>query len=84
MERIPVTQARAAISDVVSRVHYQKERVVLTRQGRDIAVIIPIEDLPLLEKAEYQAATGEKPGESQAESKISRPLDEVKKELGLL
>lgn len=80
MERIPVTEARAAISDVVNRVHYQKQYIVLTRQGKDIAAIIPIEDLPLIDKTAAKVDMEQ----NNAEMPMKKQLDDVKKELGLL
>jgi prevent-host-death family protein len=46
---IPVTQARAELADLVNRVAYSGERVVLTRHGRPIAVLVSAADLELLE-----------------------------------
>jgi hypothetical protein len=61
-------------TDTLQRVSLGKERIVLQSQGHDVAVLVPIEDLPLIERmedladiraaeaAEAEAATnGEKP-----------------------
>jgi prevent-host-death family protein len=80
LERLPVTEARASISDVVNRVYYQKQRIVLTRQGKDIAAIIPIEDLQQIDKSISVADAGQ----DSAEIPTKKQLDDVKKELGLL
>lgn len=47
--QIPVTQARAELSDLVSRVAYSGERVVLTRHGKIAAALVSAEDLARLE-----------------------------------
>lgn len=47
---IAVADARNTLSDVVNRVAYGKERVVLTRHGREVAALVPIEDLALLDR----------------------------------
>ncbi|MBA9005805.1 type II toxin-antitoxin system Phd/YefM family antitoxin [Thermomonospora cellulosilytica] len=48
--RIPVTKARQVLADLVNRVAYGGEHVVLTRHGRVVAAIIPPEDLELLQR----------------------------------
>ena len=40
--------AKEQFIDLVNRVAHNKERIILTRRGKDIAAIIPIEDLNLL------------------------------------
>lgn len=40
--------AKEQFPDLINRVVHSKERVILTRRGKEIAVIIPIEDLKLL------------------------------------
>jgi prevent-host-death family protein len=50
MPRIPVTSARATLADALNRVAYRGERIVLHRYGKDVAAIIPVEDLRLLER----------------------------------
>lgn len=47
---IPVTQARADLADLVNRVAYSGERVVLTRHGRTMAALVSAEDLERLEQ----------------------------------
>jgi prevent-host-death family protein len=44
-----VTQARAEFADLVNRVAYTGERVVLTRRGKVMAALVSAEDLELLE-----------------------------------
>lgn len=40
------------LAAILNRVAYGKERLVLTRRGRSLAAIVPIEDLELLEELE--------------------------------
>ena len=42
---VTTVAARNNFSDVINRAAYGKERVVLTRRGKPVAVIIPPEDL---------------------------------------
>jgi prevent-host-death family protein len=43
-------EARQNLAELVNRVAYGKERVVLTRHGKEVAALVPIEDLGLMEK----------------------------------
>ncbi|NJC70520.1 type II toxin-antitoxin system Phd/YefM family antitoxin [Planosporangium thailandense] len=45
---VPVTQARAEFADLVNRVAYGGERVVVTRHGKPIAALVPPSDLDRL------------------------------------
>lgn len=45
-----MTQARAELAELVSRVGYSGERIVLTRHGRALAALVPVEDLEALER----------------------------------
>jgi prevent-host-death family protein len=47
---ISVTQARAELADLVSRVGYSGERILLTRHGRPLAALVPVADLETLER----------------------------------
>ncbi len=62
---IPVTQARAELAELVNRVAYSGERVVLTRHGRPLAALVSSDDLELLEALAEQriAVTSIGPGE---------------------
>lgn len=42
---IPVTEARAQFSELVNRVGYGKERIVLTRHGKPLVALVPAEDV---------------------------------------
>ena len=54
MTKIGVSDARDHLSEVVDRVRYTHERVVLTKRGKDVGAIVSIEDLKLLEMLEDQ------------------------------
>lgn len=42
---IPVTEARAQFSELVNRVGFGKERIILTRHGKPLVALVPAEDL---------------------------------------
>src|SRR5437763_115175 len=52
MARIAVIDARKDLADLLNRAAYGKERVVLTRRGKDVAAIVPMDDLNILEAIE--------------------------------
>ena len=47
-----ISEARESFSTTVNRVAFGGERVVLTRHGRRVAAVVPIEDLDLIEALE--------------------------------
>ncbi len=79
---ITTADARKNFADIVNTVAYGKEPIVLTRRGQEIAALISIEELQLLQKIEDYidikdaGKALEEPGEN-----IS--ADEFWKELGL-
>lgn len=54
MTNISTVKARDSFSDVINRAAYGKERVVLTRRGKQLAAVVPIEDVELLQEFEDQ------------------------------
>jgi prevent-host-death family protein len=52
MTKLAASQARDAFADTLNRVAYRGERIVLRRRGKDLAAIVPIEDLKLIQKTE--------------------------------
>jgi prevent-host-death family protein len=48
---IPVTQARAEFADLINRVVYGGERVVVTRHGKPIVALVAPAELERLEQA---------------------------------
>lgn len=52
MSKIAVIDARKDLADILNRAAYGKERVVLTRRGKDVAAIVSIDDLNMLEAIE--------------------------------
>lgn len=50
--RLTVSEAREEFAELVNRVAYGHERVRLARRGREIAALVPVADLELLEALE--------------------------------
>ena len=42
---VTVADARSGLAELLNRVAYGKERLVITRHGREIAALVPVEDL---------------------------------------
>jgi prevent-host-death family protein len=52
---ISTIDAKEEFSTLLNRVSHNKERIVLTRRGKDIAAIVPLEDLYLLEQSQSKS-----------------------------
>ena len=49
---VPITEARDVLGQLVGRVQYGHERIVLTRHGRPAAALVPMDDHEALERLE--------------------------------
>ncbi|MBI3073649.1 MAG: type II toxin-antitoxin system Phd/YefM family antitoxin [Deltaproteobacteria bacterium] len=49
---LTTSEIREDFADALNRVAYGKERIVLERHGKQVAALIPIEDLSALEEIE--------------------------------
>ena len=58
---IPVTQARAELADLINRVVYGGERVVVTRHGKPLVALVSADDLRRLEETQELAEVAEEP-----------------------
>lgn len=80
--RVSISQARDEFAELVNQAAYKQERVLLTRRGRAIAAIVPIEDVAYLERLEdeYDIKAAE---EARAEGGEPIPWEDIRKEFGL-
>jgi antitoxin Phd len=86
MTRLNVSKAREEFPEVVNRAAYGKERTIISRRGKDLAAVIPMEDLRLLERLareEMDRRDLEDARAALAEPGENIPLEQVRKELGL-
>ena len=51
-QAITTVAARQNFSELINRVAYGKDRVLLTRRSRPLVAVVPIEDIALLEAME--------------------------------
>ncbi len=81
MSRASATKSPGRFSTMVNRAVLRKERVVITRRGKKVAAVVPIEDVTLLEKLEDRMDL-EDARQALKESR-SIPWEKVKTDLGL-
>lgn len=49
---INTIDAKEQFTDLINRVAHSKERIILTRRGKEIAVIIPLEDFKHIQESQ--------------------------------
>ena len=79
-----ISEAREDLATIVNKVAFGGERVRLTRHGKAVAAVVPIEDVEFLEDLEdeidLQLAREALAG---METEPPIPLEDVKRQLGL-
>ena len=84
MKQVTTVDARAQFSDIINRAAFGKERVTLTRRGKEIVAVVPIEDMKLLEALEDKIDLDEaRMALAEAKKKGTISWDKVKTELGI-
>jgi prevent-host-death family protein len=84
MTKLSTTQAREKFGDTLNRVAYGKERVVLTRSGKELVAIVPVEDLAVVEALEAKRDLREaRTALREAKKRGTVPLAQLKRDLGL-
>ena len=86
MTRKGASEVRKDFSGTLDRVARQRDRIVLQKRGKDVAVLIPMEDLALLEELEDKVDLLDAlRAEAEAAEKDEKPLpwEQAKKQLGL-
>lgn len=80
--KISTADARKNLADIVNKVAYGKESIVLTRRGQDVAALVSMEGLELLQQIEdyIDIEDAKKALQGSAEN---IPAEEVWKQLGL-
>ncbi len=82
LTRLSTTKARKAFTDIVNRVSYRGERIVLERRGKDVVALVPVEDLRLIEEIEGRRDLEEALRRLREEPETI-PWTEIKARLGL-
>lgn len=79
---ITTADARKNFADIINKVAYGKEPIVLTRRGQEIAALVSMEELALLQQIEDHIDI-EDAKKAIAEPGINIPAQEFWKKLGL-
>ena len=79
---ITTAEARKNFADIVNKVAYGKESIVLTRRGQDVAALVSIDELELLQHIEDHIDI-EDAKKALAEPTDSISAEDVWKQLGL-
>jgi prevent-host-death family protein len=84
MPHISTVEARNKFSNIINRVAFGKERVILTRRGEEVVALIPAEDVRLLEALEdHLDLEDARAALKEAHKKGTISLEALKKEIGL-
>lgn len=84
METLNTSDARERLAEVLNRVAFAKDRVRITRRGREIAAVVPIEDLELIERLEDMIDLHEaEKALAEAGKEGTIPLETFREELGI-
>jgi len=84
MTTMSAAKARSHFSDLINRVAYAKERIILTRRDRGVVAVVPVEDVELLEELEDRVDLNEaRAALAEADKKGSVAWDKIKADLGL-
>jgi len=84
MARLAASKVREGFSDTINRVAYGRERVILHRRGKEVAAVVPMEDLKLLEALEDRIDLDEaRRSLAHAKKHGTIPWEKVKAGLGL-
>jgi prevent-host-death family protein len=82
MIRLPASEARQKVSEILNEVAYGHERVMLQRHGKDVAALISAEDLQRFEELEDRADLLDM-AKVLAKGEMPIPWKQVKAQLGL-
>ncbi len=75
---INTSDAKEEFSELINRVSHHKERIILTRRGKEIAAIVPVEDLLLLQQSQSKHDLTEAvEALKEARQQGSMPLDDL-------
>ena len=81
MTKRSVNDLRSDLAEILNRVAYEGERVVVERRGKGVAALVPVEDLELLLALEDRIDLAAARKALKVPGRI--PWEKVKKDLGL-
>lgn len=84
MAHLQASKAREGFADTINRVAFGKERVILRRRGKEVAAVVPIADLRLLEDLEDRIDLADaRAALAETKKRGAKPLNVILKDLGL-
>ena len=84
MIRLNASEVRSDFAEILNRVAYGGERIVLHRRGKNVAALVPLEDFALLEKLEDNIDLKEaRTALAEAKKKGTIPWKKIKADLNL-
>lgn len=85
MTRLTTSKARMQFTRTLDRVASKRERIVLHRRGKDVAALVPLEDLAVLEQEEMQDRLDAKEARRRLkdEKEVPTPYAHARRRLGL-
>lgn len=84
MTRLSTSQARSQFADVLERVAFKGERIVIERRGKVLGAVVSADDLAILERVralEDEADTVAARGARKEKGRI--PWETIKRDLGI-
>ena len=84
MARVSASKARTDLADILNRVAYKGERILLHRRGRNVAAVVSLDDFALLEELEDRIDLEEaRAALAEVKKKGTIPWEKIKADLGL-
>jgi prevent-host-death family protein len=86
MVKFSTAEAREKLGQIIDKAAVDKERIVLTRRGKELAALVPMEDMRFLEELEDRLDLEEARAalaEAKADPEQPIPWERLKGELGL-
>ncbi len=84
MKRVTTAEIRRNMAELVNRAAYGGERFVVTRHGKGVAALVPLEDAALLERMRTRLAERDFEGALREIAEAGTvPWDEVRRDLDL-
>ena len=84
MKRVSTSEVRGDLAEIINRVCYNGERIVVNRRGKDVAAMVPVDELAILEELEDHLDLEEaRAALRDAKRKGTIPWEKIKASLGL-
>ncbi len=86
MVKFSTAEAREKLGKIIQKAAVDKERIILTRRGKELAALVPMEDMRFLEDLEDRLDLEEARAalaEAKADPEHPIPWERLKAELGL-